>query len=130
MQIATFLMFTNGDAEEAMTRYVALLPDSAIESIERWGPGEPGAEGAVKRSSVRIAGTRCMFFDSPVKHAFGFTPATSFFVDCDSKAQLQSIAAELSTGGSFLMPEGSYGFSQWFCWLVDRWGVSWQLSLP
>lgn len=130
MQIATFLMFTDGDAETAMNRYVALLPDSAIESVERWGPGEPGTEGTVKRALVRIAGTRCMFFDSPVRHAFGFTPAISFFVDCDSKEQLQSIAAELSTGGSFLMPEGRHGFSQWFCWLVDRWGVSWQLNLP
>ena len=128
MQIATFLMFT-GDAEAAMNRYVALLPDSAIESIERWAPGE-GPEGKIKRSSVRIAGTRCMFFDSPVTHAFGFTPAISLFVDCDSKEQLQSIAAALSTGGSFLMPEGCYGFSRWFCWLVDQWGVSWQLNLP
>lgn len=128
MQIATFLMFT-GDAEAAMNRYVALIPDSEIESIERWGAGE-GPEGKVKRSSVRIAGTRHMFFDSPVQHAFGFTPAISLFVDCDSKEQLQEIAAELSDGGSFLMPEGSYGFSRWFCWLVDRWGVSWQLNLP
>ena len=129
MQIATFLMFT-GEAEAAMSRYVSLLPDSAIESIERWAPGEQGAAGTVKRSSVRLAGTRYMFFDSPVKHAFGVTPAISLFVDCDSKEQLESLTAALSPSGNFLMPPGSYGFSRWFCWLVDEWGVSWQLNLP
>lgn len=129
MQIATFLMFS-GQAEEALRCYVATLPGSSVESIERYGAGEPGPEGTVKRATVILAGTRAMFIDSPVKHAFGFTPAISLFIDCDSREQLDSIAATLGEGGQFLMPPGDHGFSRWFCWLQDRWGVSWQLNLP
>jgi predicted 3-demethylubiquinone-9 3-methyltransferase (glyoxalase superfamily) len=32
--------------------------------------------------------------------------------------------------GHYLMAPANYGFSQWFCWLQDRWGVSWQFNLP
>jgi predicted 3-demethylubiquinone-9 3-methyltransferase (glyoxalase superfamily) len=33
-------------------------------------------------------------------------------------------------GGAALMPIASYGFSNMFGWVNDRYGVSWQLNLP
>jgi predicted 3-demethylubiquinone-9 3-methyltransferase (glyoxalase superfamily) len=129
MQISTFFMF-EGQAEEALRFYVGLLPNSSIESIERYGANQPGREGSVKRAAAVLAGTRYQFIDSPAKHAFGFTPAVSLFIDCDSKEQLEKFASALGEGGSYLMPQANYGFSQWFCWLQDRWGISWQLNLP
>jgi len=129
MQITTFLMFS-GQAEEALRFYVNLLPDSSIESLDKYGANEQGAEGSVKGAIVVLAGTRYRFFDSPVKHAFGFTPAISLFVDCDSKQQLEKFAGALIEGGHYLMGPENYGFSQWFCWLQDRWGISWQFNLP
>jgi predicted 3-demethylubiquinone-9 3-methyltransferase (glyoxalase superfamily) len=129
MKIATFFMFP-GKAEEALQFYVNLLPNSSVEFIDKYGANEQGAEGSVKRATVILAGTRCMFFDSPVKHAFGFTPAISMFIDCDSKEQLEKFANALIEGGHYLMGPANYGFSQWFCWLQDRWGISWQFNLP
>ncbi len=58
--------------------------------------------------------------DSHVRHAFDFTPAFSFFVDCESNAQIERLAEALSDGGKALMPLGDYGFSQRFAWLADR----------
>src|SRR5262245_42857239 len=46
-KITTHLMF-EGVAEEAMNFYVSLFGDSEINHLERYGPGEMGAEGTVK----------------------------------------------------------------------------------
>jgi predicted 3-demethylubiquinone-9 3-methyltransferase (glyoxalase superfamily) len=27
------------------------------------------------------------------------------------------------------MPPNNYGFSEWFCWVADKYGVTWQLNL-
>lgn len=126
--ISTFLMF-EGKAEEAMNLYVSLFKDARIESIERFGAGDSGAEGSVKRGSAVLNGQRFMFFDSDVKHAFTFTPAISIFVDCESEAEIDNLFAKLSEGGQALMPLAAYPFARKFGWTADRFGVSWQLSL-
>jgi predicted 3-demethylubiquinone-9 3-methyltransferase (glyoxalase superfamily) len=127
--VTTHLMF-EGAAEEAMTLYVSLFGNSRIEQIERYGPGEMGAEGTVKLAVFSLAGRNFLCIDSPVKHAFTFTPSMSLFVDCESEAELEAVFNRLSDGGSVLMPVGNYGFSTRFAWLKDRFGVSWQLNLP
>ena len=54
-KVTTHLMF-EGAAEEAMTLYVSLFGDSEIKQIERYGPGEQGAEGTVKLAYFTLAG--------------------------------------------------------------------------
>lgn len=124
-----FLMF-EGKAEEAMNFYVSLFPEGKIIDISRYGAGEQGAEGSVRVAKFSLAGQPVMCIDSPVKHAFTFTPAFSFFVDCASEDELRRYVAALGEGGQALMPLANYGFSQLFTWLNDRFGVSWQLNLP
>jgi predicted 3-demethylubiquinone-9 3-methyltransferase (glyoxalase superfamily) len=127
-EITTFLMF-EGRAEEAMKLYESLFDDAEIVSIERWGAGEPGAEGTVQRASLRLAGQTLIFFDSPVEHGFGFTPAISLFVDCETEREVDDLFAALSDGGEVLMGLDAYPFSERFAWVNDRFGVSWQLNL-
>lgn len=127
---STFLMF-DGQAEQAMNFYVSLFPGSEVQSLERYGAGEPGREGSVKVARFVLGGRHAMScIDSPVKHAFTFTPSVSIFVDCEDEAELERVFAEISSGGQILMPLGNYGFSTRFGWLNDRFGVSWQLNLP
>lgn len=126
--VTPFLMF-DGVAEEAMNLYTSLFADSAIEHVERYKHGEQGAEGSVKLAEMIVGGQRFMCIDSPIKHDFGFTPAISIFVNCESEAELESTFGRLSTGGAVLMPLDNYGFSKRFGWLNDRFGVSWQLNL-
>jgi predicted 3-demethylubiquinone-9 3-methyltransferase (glyoxalase superfamily) len=128
MQITPFLMFV-GAAEEAITFYVSLFPGSRIVSLERYGADEPGREGTVKRALFELNTTRFFCIDSPAQHAFTFTPSISIFVDCDEQKQIDDAFQALSAGGQVLMPPGSYGFSRWFAWVADRFGVSWQLNL-
>jgi predicted 3-demethylubiquinone-9 3-methyltransferase (glyoxalase superfamily) len=125
--VTPFLMF-EGSAEEAMNLYVTLFPNSAVKQIARYGPGEQGAEGSVKRADFTLAGRDVICIDSPIKHAFTFTPSLSLFVECQSEAELDAAFARLSAGGAVMMPPANYGFSDKFAWLNDRFGVSWQLN--
>jgi predicted 3-demethylubiquinone-9 3-methyltransferase (glyoxalase superfamily) len=127
-RISPFLMF-EGRAEEALTFYVSLFPDGKVLNIERYGPNGPGAEGSVLRATFTIGDQTVWCIDSPVKHGFTFTPASSLFVECQSEEEVQRLAAALAEGGAELMPLGNYGFSRQFAWVNDRFGVSWQLNL-
>jgi predicted 3-demethylubiquinone-9 3-methyltransferase (glyoxalase superfamily) len=127
-KVRTHLMF-DGAAEEAMNLYISLFEGSRIEKIDRYGPGEPGAEGSVKLAAFTIGEQNFQCIDSPMKHAFTFTPSMSIFVDCESEAELERVFGQLSDGGSVLMPLNNYGFSTRFGWVADRFGVSWQLNL-
>ncbi len=126
--VCPFLMF-QGRAEEAMTFYVGLFPGARVIEVARYGPGGPGAEGSVLKASFSIAGQTVMCIDSPIEHAFSFTPAVSLFVECETQEEIRRLATALAEGGAELMPLGDYGFSRQFAWVNDRFGVSWQLNL-
>lgn len=126
--VVTQLMF-EGKAEEAMKCYVALFKGSQIGKVEKYGPGEMGPEGSIKRAEFTVAGHPLACIDSPVKHAFTFTPSISLFVECIDEQELDTAFQQLSAGGMVLMPPGNYGFSAKFAWINDRFGVSWQLNL-
>jgi len=127
--VQTFLMF-EGEAEQALSLYVSLIPNSEIISINRHGAEGPGPEGSVITMTATIGGQSVMASDSFVKHAFTFTPSMSLFVTCESNEELERLSAALREGGSVLMPLDNYGFSRRFTWVSDRFGVSWQLNLP
>jgi uncharacterized protein (TIGR02246 family) len=126
--VTTQLMF-EGNAEEAMNLYISLFKGAQITSIKKYGPGEHGKEGTVMRAEFTLAGHRLACIDSPIKHAFTFTPSVSLFVECVDEAELDRAFATLSAGGAVLMPPDNYGFSSKFAWINDRFGMSWQLNL-
>lgn len=125
---ATVLMF-EGAAQEAMEFYVSLFSGSKITEVRKYGSGQQGKEGTIKRASFTLGQHELICFDSPVKHNFGFTPSMSLWVECENEAELNGAFAKLSEGGEVLMPIDNYGFSTKFGWLDDRFGVSWQLNL-
>ncbi len=128
VRIHPFLMF-QGDAEAAMKFYVSLFPGAQVLDVVRYGPNEPGANGSVKKAKFSIGSQTVICIDSAVKHDFTFTPAFSFFVECESENEIDRLYSELSAGGKLLMPLGNHGFSRKFSWVNDQFGVSWQLNL-
>lgn len=131
--LAPCLLFVGpqcGRAEEAIGVYVGLFAGSKVEEIARFGPGEPGgAEGQVKTAFFTLGGRPFRAMDSSAAHAFAFSPAISFFIECDGAEEQQRAYDTLVEGGKALMPLGDYGFSTRFGWVEDRFGVSWQLNL-
>ena len=127
-KFAAMLMFS-GQAEEAMSFYAALFPQSSIESIERYGSDYPGPEGQVVHGRFRLAGQLFLAMDSATEQPFTFTPSMSFFVTCADELEIDRLAAALSEAGTVLMELGSYPFATKYAWVQDRFGVSWQLIL-
>jgi predicted 3-demethylubiquinone-9 3-methyltransferase (glyoxalase superfamily) len=127
-KITMFFMF-DGKAEEAMNFYTSLFDQSEIISITRYGANEDGEEGKVKHATFSLCGQEFMCIDSSVKHEFTFTPAISLYVKCDTEDEIDRLFEKLTQDGAVLMPLQAYPFSKKFCWVVDKFGVSWQLSL-
>lgn len=118
----------SGKAEEAINLYISLFNNSQINHIKKYGANEGGAEGTVMHASFVLDGTEYMAIDSPIEHAFSFTPAISIYVTCSSEEEVDRLFSKLSTDGQILMPLDTYPFSKKFGWVADRYGVSWQLA--
>lgn len=128
-KIATFLTFQKEDAEQAMNLYTELFDNSEILNIQRWGKEGPGKEGTVMHAMFKLDGNLFMCSDSPAIHDWGFTPAVSNFVECESEEELNRLFTKLSENGKVMMPLNNYGFSRKFGFVEDRFGVSWQINL-
>ena len=126
--VQPFLMF-QGKAEEAINFYIATIPGSKLDALEKWGAGGMGVPGTVQRATFSLAGQHVVAFDSPPVHAFTFTPSISLYVKCDTADEVDRIFAALSQGGQVMMPVSEYPFSKRYGWTSDRFGVSWQIGL-
>ena len=124
----THLMF-QGKARAALETYQAVFPDFALDLLELNGD-DTASPGTVRMAKVSFAGQNLIVIDSPMPHDFDFTPSMSLFVEIEDAEALDTAFARLSDGGTVLMPLDNYGFSPRFGWLIDRFGLSWQLSLP
>ncbi|MEW6509054.1 MAG: VOC family protein [Bacteroidota bacterium] len=127
-RIITSLTFQKNDAEEAMNFYVSLFDNSKIIFIKRWGKGEMGKEGSVMLAVFELNGQKFMCSDSPPIHNWDFTPAVSNYVECENEEKMKLLFTKLSENGKVTMPLDNYGFSQKFGWVIDKFGVSWQLN--
>lgn len=128
-KVTPFLMFQDGNAEEAMNFYTSLIKDSEITNIVRYGANGPGDEGTVMHATFTLKGQEFMCIDSNIKHQFTFTPSFSIYLTCSTEEEIDTLYQKLKEGGGELMPLGNYGFSKKFGWINDRFGVSWQLTL-
>lgn len=128
-KIITFLTFQKEDAEQAMNFYIELFDNSEIVSLNRWGEGGPGKEGTIMHATFSLNGKLFMCSDSPPIHEWDFTPAVSNYVECENDSEIELLFSKLSENGEVTMPLGNYGFSQQFGWVIDQFGVSWQLNL-
>ncbi|MBD7937498.1 MULTISPECIES: VOC family protein [Cytobacillus] len=128
--VMPFLMFQDGQAEQAMNYYTSIIEDSSIINIARYGENEAGDEGTVMNAIFKLKDQEVMCIDSNIAHQFNFTPSFSFYLNCDTAEELRNVYEKLVDGGTELMPLGDYGFSQQFVWINDRFGVSWQINLP
>jgi predicted 3-demethylubiquinone-9 3-methyltransferase (glyoxalase superfamily) len=125
-KITSFLWFDN-QAEEAMNFYTAIFKDAKIGNVSRYGEAGPGPAGSVMTAAFQLAGQEFMALNGGPQYTF--TPAISFFVNCETEPEVDELWAKLTEGGTVLMELGNYPFSEKFGWVADKFGVSWQLML-
>ena len=110
-RIHPFLWF-DGRAEEAARFYLSIFPNSRIVHVEKIaaGPAEDDAVVEFELDGLRFGavdgGPTC-----------SFTPAVSFVVECETQDEIDYFWERLSAGGR-TQPCG---------WLVDKFGLSWQV---
>jgi len=107
-KITPFLWFDD-QAEEAMNFYVSIFKNSKILSVS------PGPNGKAFTVSAELDGQEITALNAGPE--FKFTEAISFFVNCETQAEVDELWKKLTAGGE----ESQCG------WLKDKYGLSWQI---
>ncbi len=115
MQRITSFLWFDGQAEEAVNFYISIFPNSKILTVSRYGEAGPGSKGSVMSATFELDGQ--LFYALNGGPQFKFTPAISFFVNCETQAEVDELWDKLSAGGR----KDRCG------WLQDKYGLSWQI---
>jgi predicted 3-demethylubiquinone-9 3-methyltransferase (glyoxalase superfamily) len=113
-KITPFLWF-DGKAEEAMRFYASIFKNSKIGELVRYGEAGPGPKGSVMTASFELEGQPFMALNGGPH--FTFSPAISFFVNCETQNEVDELWEKLAAGGE----------TNRCGWLTDKFGVSWQI---
>lgn len=119
MQKITPFLWFDDKAEEAARFYTSIFKDSKIKGIALYGEASAKASGrpagSVMTVEFEIEGQAFVALNGgPV---FKFNEAVSFFVNCDTQDEIDTLWAKLSAGGH----EIECG------WLKDKYGLCWQI---
>lgn len=109
-KITPFLWFDD-NLEEALNFYTSVFENAKIIDVQRMG----GPEAPVITATFELEGQT--FHALQGGPQFKFTEAISFFVACDTQAEIDDKWAKLSAGGQ----------EQMCGWLKDKFGLSWQI---
>ena len=111
-KIVPFLWFDT-QAEDAAHFYVSVFKNSSIESVSRF----TNEEGLAQVMSVTFMLDGHEYNALNGGPVFTFSPAISFFVNCEDQAEVDRLWNQLSDGGE----------QQQCGWLKDKYGISWQI---
>jgi predicted 3-demethylubiquinone-9 3-methyltransferase (glyoxalase superfamily) len=115
MQKITPFLWYDDKAEEAANFYVSIFKNAKIGTIRRYGDAGPGPKGSAMSVEFELDGQPFIALNGgPI---FSFSPAISFFVNCETQEEVDELWDKLSAGGE----------KQRCSWLKDRYGVSWQI---
>lgn len=115
-KIFTHLWYAT-EAEEAAKLYASIFPDSHVDRVTSIGAETPsGPPGSVKVVDFTLMGRRFQAISAGPHHEFN--DAVSIVVLCDDQAELDRYWNALLEGG---------GQPQACGWLVDRFGLRWQI---
>ena len=114
-KIVTNLWF-DGRVDEALALYTSLIPDSRVVRILRYGEGGMGKAGDIMTADFELAGQQFTIINGGPMYKL--SPAVSLLVVCADQIEVDRLWEGLTADGG---EPGRCG------WLVDRFGLSWQI---
>ena len=111
------------EAKEAGEFYCSVFPNSKITNVTTLKDTPSGDADVV---TFELMGVR--FQAISAGPYFKLNPSISFTIACSTPEETQSFYEKLSAGGKDLMPLQKYPWSEKYAWIVDRYGVSWQIN--
>jgi len=115
-KVFTFLWYAKG-ADEAARFYASIFPDSSVDRVWSMPTESPsGPAGSVSVVDFTLFGQRFQAMTAGPHH--DFNDAISIVVSCDTQEELDRYWNALLGGG---------GKPQACGWLIDRWGLRWQI---
>ncbi|MGF1664881.1 MAG: VOC family protein [Acidimicrobiia bacterium] len=111
------MLWFDTQAEQAAQLYTSLIPDSRITNIERYPDGVPGrSAGEVLTVAFTLNGAPFSALNGGPD--FRFWEAISVVIECEDQAEIDRLWDALTADG---------GAESMCGWLVDRFGLSWQI---
>jgi predicted 3-demethylubiquinone-9 3-methyltransferase (glyoxalase superfamily) len=104
MQTITPFLWFDGNVEEAVRFYASVFPNTRIENAN------------ATQATFELLGQKFMALNGGP--AFKFNEAVSFFISCDTQAEVDTYWQKLLVDGG---AESQCG------WLKDKFGLSWQV---
>ena len=93
MQKITPFLWFDDKAEEAMNFYTSIFKNSKIVSIMRYGEAGPGPKGTVMSATFQLDGQEFIALNGGPE--FTFSPAISFFVNCETQEEVDELWEKL-----------------------------------
>lgn len=131
MQKITPFLWFNNNAEEAVNFYTSLFDNSSTLNVTRYNEQSAAASRQKPGTAMTIAFKleEQNFTALNGGSHFKLNQAISFFVYCESETKIDQIYKKLSEGGIVMMPLDKYDWSPRYAWVVDKFGLSWQLDV-
>lgn len=131
MQKITPFLWFNNDAEDAAKFYISVFNNSGILNITRYNQQSADVSGQKAGTAMTVSfnleGQNFTALNGGPH--FKLNEALSFFVYCESDSKIENIFKKLSEGGKVIFPLDKYDWSPRYAWVIDKFGLSWQLDV-
>ena len=135
MAIQAYINF-RGNCREAVKFYAKVFeaPEPRIMAFGDMprGPGpapDPATKDLVMHAEVEFAGSKIMFSDTPPGMPLAFGDNISLMVQVKDPETLARWFGALKAGGVVHMDLGPQFWTKLYGYVVDKFGIGWQLSL-
>ena len=133
MSFDVFLNF-DGDCRAAIEFYSNVfkleMPGQIMTYSQAPGFDISGADAdRIIYASLPIFGCNVMFSDCPPGSNYVKGTNIALTLGCDDAVEIERLYSTLCDGGFAAMPLGKTFFSELYCMVTDKFGITWQISL-